>query len=67
MSSQQLGQPELSNAEVVVVGGRGVGGPAGLEALRKAAGHLGAAVGCTRALVDEGLVPNEQQVVVVVE
>jgi electron transfer flavoprotein alpha subunit len=56
------GGPNLTEAAIVVSGGRGVGGPAGFDPVRELADVLGAAVGASRAAVDAGWVPYEHQV-----
>ena len=54
------GRPELTQADIVVSGGRGTGGDfAAVEAL---ADVLGAAVGASRAAVDSGWYPHTNQV-----
>ncbi|MDF1564275.1 MAG: electron transfer flavoprotein subunit alpha/FixB family protein [Deltaproteobacteria bacterium] len=53
-------RPALTEANVVVAGGRGTKGDFGIiEAL---ADELGAAIGSTRAVVDAGWAPNEYQI-----
>ncbi|MBI2954482.1 MAG: electron transfer flavoprotein subunit alpha/FixB family protein [Chloroflexi bacterium] len=52
----------LEDAEVVVSGGRGIGGAEEFAALHDLARKLGAGVGASRAAVDEGWVPAGMQV-----
>lgn len=52
----------LTDASIIVSGGRGVGGPEGFAPVRELAGVLGAAVGASRAAVDAGWIPYEHQV-----
>lgn len=52
----------LEDAEVVVTGGRGMGGAENFEMLRELANLLGGAVGATRPPCDEGWVPATLQV-----
>ncbi len=53
---------DLEGAEIIVSGGRGVGGPDGFGPIRELAEALGATVGASRAAVDSGWIPHAHQV-----
>ncbi|MBR5642474.1 MAG: electron transfer flavoprotein subunit alpha/FixB family protein [Firmicutes bacterium] len=53
---------DLEGADIIVSGGRGVGGPEGFEPIRKLADAMGATVGSSRAAVDSGWISHAHQV-----
>ncbi|MCC7019407.1 MAG: electron transfer flavoprotein subunit alpha/FixB family protein [Ardenticatenales bacterium] len=55
-------RPDVSEADIIVSGGRGMGGPEHFAMLEQLADALGAAVGASRAVVDAGWRPHSDQV-----
>ena len=62
VNAEESEGPKLTEADIVVSGGRGLGDASKFEMLEQLAGQLGAALGATRAVVDSGWVPYSMQV-----
>ena len=58
----ECGNVNLESADVIVAGGRGVGGPEGFEPLKELADLLGGVVGASRAAVDADWIGHVHQV-----
>ena len=56
------GRPAVEEAAIIVSGGRGLGGPEHFRVVEDLADALGAAVGASRAAVDAGWYPHQNQV-----
>ena len=60
--AQRSDRPDLTEASIVVSGGRGTGGAEGFGVIEQLADALGAAVGASRAVTDAGWYPHQFQV-----
>lgn len=59
---EERGRIDITEADVLVSGGRGVGSAEGFDRLRELAAVLGAEVSSSRAMVDAGVMPHDRQV-----
>ncbi|MEW5798503.1 MAG: electron transfer flavoprotein subunit alpha/FixB family protein [Bacteroidota bacterium] len=59
---QSSGKKDVAEADIIVSGGRGLKGPENFKLIEDLAGSLNAAVGASRAVVDAGWRPHDEQV-----
>jgi electron transfer flavoprotein alpha subunit len=62
VESESGGRPEMTEASIIVAGGRGLGEEKGFELIEQLADALGAAVGASRAATDAGWYPHQHQI-----
>lgn len=62
VAEEAAGRPEMTEAPIIVAGGRGLGDASGFELVEQLADALGAAVGASRAATDAGWYPHQHQI-----
>jgi len=60
--TQSSGKVDVAEADIIVTGGRGLKGPENFKMIEELASALGGAVGASRAVVDAGWRPHDEQV-----
>ncbi|MBI3006124.1 MAG: electron transfer flavoprotein subunit alpha/FixB family protein [Ignavibacteriales bacterium] len=60
--AQSKGRLDVAEADIIVTGGRGLKAPENFNIIEELAGVLGGAVGASRAVVDAGWRPHDEQV-----
>ncbi len=61
-TTSSTGKKDVSEAEIIISGGRGLKGPEHFTMIEELATALGGAVGASRAVVDAGWRPHDEQV-----
>jgi electron transfer flavoprotein alpha subunit len=62
VESEAGGRPEMTEAAIIVAGGRGLGDADGFGLIEQLADALGGAVGASRAATDAGWYPHQHQI-----
>ncbi len=60
--TQSSGKIDVAEADIIVTGGRGLKGPENFKMIEELASVMGGAVGASRAVVDAGWRPHDEQV-----